>query len=66
MHAYKYPNHELRLGRLAKAISFTQVSLSHQVSPLIKLVIRGETTVVDAYLSQVLRRYVGMIQRTLG
>ena len=65
MHAYKYPKHELSLGRLAREIGFTQVSLSHQVSPLIKLVIRGETTVVDAYLSPVLRRYVDMVQRTL-
>jgi len=65
MHAYKYPKHELRLGRLARDIGFTQVSLSYQVSPLIKLVIRGETTVVDAYLSPVLRRYVDMVQRTL-
>ncbi len=66
MHAYKYPKHELRLGRLAREIGFTQVSLSHQVSPLIKLVIRGETTVVDAYLSPVLRKYVYMVQRTLN
>lgn len=66
MYAYKYPKHELRLGRLAREIGFTQVSLSHQVSPLIKLVIRGETTVVDAYFSPVLRRYVDIVQRTLG
>ena len=65
MHAYRYPEHELKLGRLAREIGFTQVSLSHQASPLIKLVSRGETTVVDAYLSPVLRRYVDMVQKTL-
>ncbi|HWR25282.1 MAG TPA: hydantoinase B/oxoprolinase family protein [Methanosarcina sp.] len=65
MHAYRYPEHEIKLGRLARAIGFTQVSLSHQVSPLIKLVSRGETTVVDAYLSPVLRKYVDMVKQTL-
>ena len=65
MHAYRYPEHELKLGRLAREIGFTQVSLSHQTSPLIKLVSRGETTVVDAYLSPVIRRYVNMIQESL-
>jgi 5-oxoprolinase (ATP-hydrolysing) len=65
MHAYRYPEHELKLGKLAREIGFTQVSLSHQASPLIKLVSRGETTVVDAYLSPVLRRYIDMIQKTL-
>jgi 5-oxoprolinase (ATP-hydrolysing) len=65
MHAYRYPEHELKLGRLARKIGFTQVSLSHQASPLIKLVSRGETTVVDAYLSPVLRRYVDMVQKSL-
>ena len=65
MHAYMYPEHELKLGKLAREIGFTQVSLSHQASPLIKLVSRGETTVVDAYLSPVLRRYVNMVKGTL-
>jgi len=65
MHAYRYPEHELKLGKLAREIGFTQVSLSHQTSPLIKLVSRGETTVVDAYLSPVLRRYVNMVQESL-
>ncbi|AKB37100.1 N-methylhydantoinase A/acetone carboxylase, beta subunit [Methanosarcina siciliae C2J] len=65
MHAYRCPEHELKLGRLAREMGFTQVSLSHQASPLIKLVSRGETTVVDAYLSPVLRRYVDMVQKTL-
>lgn len=65
MHAYRYPEHELKLGRLAREIGFTQVSLSHQASPLIKLVSRGETTVVDAYLSPVLRKYVNMVQESL-
>ena len=65
MHAYRYPEHEIKLGKLAREIGFTQVSLSHQASPLIKLVSRGETTVVDAYLSPVLRRYVNMVQESL-
>ncbi len=65
MHAYRYPEHELKLGRLAREIGFTQVSLSHEASPLIKLVSRGETTVVDAYLSPVLSRYVDMVQKSL-
>ncbi|KKH92036.1 5-oxoprolinase [Methanosarcina sp. 1.H.T.1A.1] len=65
MHAYRYPEHELKLGRLARETGFTQVSLSHQASPLIKIVSRGETAVVDAYLSPVLRRYVDMVEKSL-
>ncbi|MRS05890.1 5-oxoprolinase, partial [bacterium] len=65
MHAYRYPEHELKLGRLARETGFTQVSLSHQASPLIKFVSRGETAVVDAYLSPVLRRYVDMVEKSL-
>ncbi|AKB75196.1 N-methylhydantoinase A/acetone carboxylase, beta subunit [Methanosarcina lacustris Z-7289] len=65
MHAYRYPEHELKIGRLAQEIGFTQVSLSHQASPLIKIVSRGETAVVDAYLSPVLRRYVDIIEKSL-
>ncbi|MDD3248122.1 MAG: hydantoinase B/oxoprolinase family protein [Methanosarcina sp.] len=65
MHAYRYPGHELKIGRLAQEIGFTQVSLSHQASPLIKIVSRGETAVVDAYLSPVLRRYVDIIEKSL-
>lgn len=63
MHAYRYPEHELKLGKLAQEIGFTQVPLSHQASPLIKLVSRGETAVVDA--SPVLRRYVNMVEKSL-
>jgi 5-oxoprolinase (ATP-hydrolysing) len=58
MHAYRYTDHERRLAAIARAIGFTQVSVSHEVSPLIRFVARGDTTVVDAYLSPVLRRYV--------
>jgi 5-oxoprolinase (ATP-hydrolysing) len=65
MHAYRYPEHESKLGKLAREIGFTHVPLSHQASPLIKFVSRGETTVVDAYLSPVLRRYVDLVQETL-
>ncbi len=58
MHGYRYPGHEQRIGALARAAGFTQVSESHRTSPLMKLVSRGDTTVVDAYLSPILRRYV--------
>src|SRR5580658_10252305 len=61
MHAYRYPAHELELERLAKAIGFTQISLSHKVSPLMRLISRGDTTTVDAYLSPILRRYVNQV-----
>ncbi len=66
IHAWRYPAMEQRLGELARAAGFTQVSLSHQVSPLLRLVPRGDTTVVDAYLSPVLRRYVDRVAAALG
>ena len=58
MHGYRYPGHEEKIGALAREAGFTQVSESHRTSPLMKLVSRGDTTVVDAYLSPILRRYV--------
>ena len=58
MHGYRYVQHELAAERAAQQIGFTQISVSHRVSPLMKLVPRGDTTVVDAYLSPILRRYV--------
>ncbi len=58
MHGYRYSQHEQAIEALARAIGFTQISVSHKVSPLIKFVARGDTTVVDAYLSPILRRYV--------
>ena len=58
MHAYRFPEHEKRVATLAREMGFAQVSVSHEVSPLIKLVGRGDTTVVDAYLSPILRRHV--------
>jgi 5-oxoprolinase (ATP-hydrolysing) len=61
MHAYRFPEHEKRVAILARELGFAQVSVSHQVSPLIKLVGRGDTTVVDAYLSPILRRYVARV-----
>ncbi|MEQ1408519.1 hydantoinase B/oxoprolinase family protein [Neorhizobium sp. Rsf11] len=66
MHAYRYPAHEQLAARIAREIGFTQVSVSHEVSPLIKLVGRGDTTVVDAYLSPILRRYVDQVAGELG
>jgi 5-oxoprolinase (ATP-hydrolysing) len=65
MHGYRYPAHERELAAMAGRIGFEQVSVSHQVSPLIKLVARGDTTVADAYLSPVLRRYVDRMERAL-
>src|SRR5499433_2566227 len=65
MHAYRYPEHEKRVASLAREMGFAQVSVSHEVSPLIKLVGRGDTTVVDAYLSPILRRYVAQVDRDL-
>ena len=61
MHAYRYGSHEQRLAALASEMGFEQVSASHEVSPLIKLVGRGDTTVVDSYLSPILRRYVAQV-----
>ncbi|MDH6432743.1 5-oxoprolinase (ATP-hydrolyzing) [Streptomyces sp. SAI-144] len=58
MHSHLHPAHEQAIGRLAARIGFPQISLSSEVSPLMKLVPRGDTAVVDAYLSPVLRRYV--------
>src|SRR6266404_1901550 len=63
MHAYRYSEHERRVAALAREIGFPQVSVSHEVSPLIKLVGRGDTTVVDAYLSPILQRYVAQVER---
>ncbi len=65
MHAYKFPAHEAAVAKIAREIGIEQVSVSHEVSPLIKLVGRGDTTVVDAYLSPVLRRYVAQVSREL-
>jgi len=61
MHGYRFTAHEAAAAALAREIGFTQVSASHQVSPLMKLVSRGDTTVVDAYLSPILRRYVEQV-----
>src|SRR6476620_1396433 len=61
MHGWKYPAHEARLAEIARELGFTQVSVSHEVAPLIKLIGRGDTTVVDAYLSPVLSRYVDRV-----
>ena len=66
MHAYRTPEHERAAAALAKRAGFTQVSVSHEVSPLMKLVSRGDTTVVDAYLTPILRRYVDGVAAALG
>ncbi len=66
MHGYRYPAHERALAEAARAIGFTQVSTGYETSPLMKLVGRGDTTVVDAYLSPLLRRYVDRVAEELG
>ncbi|MEC8146444.1 MAG: hydantoinase B/oxoprolinase family protein, partial [Pseudomonadota bacterium] len=66
MHGYRVPDHEERIAELAREIGFTQVSTSHETSPMIKFVGRGDTTVADAYLSPILRRYIDRIAATLG
>jgi 5-oxoprolinase (ATP-hydrolysing) len=66
MHGWRWTAHEAALAALAREIGFTQVSASHRVGPLIKLIGRGDTTVVDAYLSPVLRRYVDRVVAALG
>ncbi len=66
LHGYRYPDHERRVAELARRIGYPQVSESHEVSPLMRLVSRGDTTVVDAYLSPVLRRYVAGVTRALA
>ncbi len=66
MHAWKYPNHEIAVAELCRKAGFAQVSVSHEVSPLVKLVGRGDTTVVDAYLSPILSRYVQQVAGELG
>ncbi|MFC4347998.1 hydantoinase B/oxoprolinase family protein [Kordiimonas lipolytica] len=62
VHAYRFPDHEIMAGKIAEEIGFTQISLSHKVSPLMKLVSRGDTTVADAYLSPILKRYVNQVE----
>ncbi|MEC4984845.1 MAG: hydantoinase B/oxoprolinase family protein [Oscillatoria sp. PMC 1068.18] len=66
IHGYRYPKHEQEIAQIAQEIGFTQISVSHEVSPLMKIVSRGDTTVVDAYLSPILRRYVDQVSSQLG
>src|SRR5690349_1230303 len=66
MHGYRHVGHEQAVAAIARRIGFAQVSVSHEVSPLMKLVSRGDTTVVDAYLSPILRRYVDQVERELA
>ncbi|MBE0620041.1 MAG: hydantoinase B/oxoprolinase family protein [Burkholderiales bacterium] len=65
MHGYRYQEHEKQVAAMARAIGYGQVSVSHEVSPMMKLVSRGDTTVVDAYLSPILRRYVDQVASEL-
>ena len=65
IHAWKYPAHEARIAEIARQAGFAQVSTSHEVSPLLRLIPRGDTTVVDAYLSPILRRYVDQVASEL-
>ena len=61
MHGYRHCAHEVAAARIAREVGFTQISTSHQTSPMMKFVSRGDTTVVDAYLSPILRRYVEQV-----
>ena len=61
MHGYRYTEHEKAAKRIAQEVGFTQISTSHETSPMMKFVSRGDTTVVDAYLSPILRRYVEQV-----
>ena len=65
MHSFRFPQHELRIAEIARRIGFKQVSVSYEVSQLIKLVPRGETALVDAYLSPILHRYVHHLRQEL-
>ena len=65
MHSYRFSDHEKQIGDMARQTGFNQVSLSHEASPLIKLVSRGDTAVVDAYLSPILRRYMSQVADAL-
>jgi 5-oxoprolinase (ATP-hydrolysing) len=65
MHGYRYSEHEQQVAKIAREIGFTQITVSHEVSPLMKLVSRGDTAVVDAYLSPILRRYVEQVTSQL-
>ncbi|TDI63825.1 MAG: 5-oxoprolinase, partial [Alphaproteobacteria bacterium] len=66
VHGYRYHDHEKQLAALAREIGYTQISTSHEVSPLMKFVSRGDTTVVDAYLSPILRRYIDQVDADLN
>ncbi|MSQ57009.1 MAG: 5-oxoprolinase [Limnohabitans sp.] len=65
LHAYRYTAHEIAAANIAKQIGFSQISTSHQTSPLMKLISRGDTTVVDAYLSPILNRYVNQVAQEM-
>ncbi|MBE9008605.1 hydantoinase B/oxoprolinase family protein [Pseudanabaenaceae cyanobacterium LEGE 13415] len=65
LHSYRYPQHEQQIAAIAHRIGFTQISISHEVSPLMKLIRRGDTTVIDAYLSPILRQYVDRVGSAL-
>ena len=66
MHGYRFHDHEQQVAKIAQEIGFTQISISHQVSPMMRLVGRGDTCVVDAYLTPILKRYVQQVAEELG
>ena len=66
MHAWRFPDHERRLAAIAREIGFSQISASHEVAPLIKIIPRGDTTVLDAYLSPLLREYAEEVRQNLN
>jgi 5-oxoprolinase (ATP-hydrolysing) len=66
MHSYKNPEHELKLEQLVRDMGFESISTSHKLSPLPRLVPRTDTTLIDAYLSPILKRYIGQVEQSLG
>lgn len=66
MHGYRYIHHENKIKKIAQSIGFTQISVSHEVAPVMKLIVRGDTTVVDAYLSPVLKTYIHSLKKKLS
>ncbi|MBH88717.1 MAG: 5-oxoprolinase [Magnetovibrio sp.] len=66
MHAYRFSGHEKKVAKIASEIGFRQISVSHKLSPLIKFISRGDTTVIDSYLTPILRQYVNRIAHELG
>src|SRR5262249_2014831 len=66
IHSYRFPDHELRVAEIARALGFTQITMSHDASALMKLIPRADTAVIDAYLAPMLSRYIAQVANRLG